>query len=85
MSKIRISNIYTGPIDPWGRPFVKLTKAQEKELKKVNKERVVRVWKDDKALKIYRALEEKRLIEVAWSFPNAIDFKIPGIDTRGMY
>lgn len=62
-----------------------MTEAQIRELKKVNDEGIVRVWKTDKVLKIYRALEVKNLIQIAWSTSCSIDYKRPGKNTTGMF
>jgi len=62
-----------------------LTQAQTRELKKVNTEGVVKVWKNDKVLRIYKTLESKGLVQVAWSTNASIDYKVPGKNTVGMY
>jgi len=65
--------------------MAKLTQAQTRELKKVNTEGIVKVWKNDKVLKVYKALESNGLVQVAWSTSLTIDYKVPGKDTVGLY
>lgn len=65
--------------------MTKLTQAQARELKKVNTQGVVKVFKSDKVLKVYRVLESKGLIQIAWSTVLTIDYKVPGKDTVGLY
>ena len=73
------------PVTHLRRQNVTITKAQSRELKKVNTEGIVRVWRNERVFKVYKALQDKGLVQIAWSFPNCADFSIPGKDTQGLY